>query len=125
MTKDSTLRCGTAAISAPRPSSSIRVSVEGWTVSPRKSRRNVSCFSSTTTGTPALASSSPSTMPAGPPPTTQTVVSIADLQSQRVMKSTHGEMLPPSLQKLLDDFDALRHVRLPVGDHVRVEETLA
>src|SRR5581483_8200358 len=89
-----------------------------------KSRRNVSCFSRTTTGTPALASSSPSTMPAGPPPTTQTVVSIVDLQSQPVIKSTPVEILPPSLQKLPDDFDALRHVRLAVGDHVGVEETL-
>src|SRR5688572_21643604 len=40
-------------------------------VSPRKSRRKSACFSSTTTSTPARASSRPSIMPAGPPPTMQ------------------------------------------------------
>src|ERR1700741_3907 len=42
--------------------------VEGWIVSPRKSRRKSACFSSTTTDTPARASRNPSIMPAGPPP---------------------------------------------------------
>src|SRR3712207_1040498 len=42
--------------------------VEGWMVSPRKSRRKSPCFSSTSTSTPRLASSSPSIAPAGPPP---------------------------------------------------------
>ena len=46
-------------------------SVEGWIVSPRKSRRKSACFSSTSTGTPARASNSPSIMPAGPPPAMQ------------------------------------------------------
>src|ERR1700754_3868359 len=45
--------------------------VEGWTVSPRKSRRKSACFSSTTTSTPARASRKPSISPQGPPPTTQ------------------------------------------------------
>src|SRR5205807_9557814 len=43
-------------------------------VSPRKSRRKSSCFSSTIMGTPARASRKPSIMPAGPPPTMQHVV---------------------------------------------------
>src|SRR5689334_6249736 len=48
--------------------------VDGWTVSPRKSRRKSPCFSSTVTSTPARASSRPRIIPAGPPPTTQQVV---------------------------------------------------
>src|SRR2546423_9496064 len=43
-------------------------------VSPRKSRRKSSCFSSTIMGTPARASRKPSIIPAGPPPTMQHVV---------------------------------------------------
>src|SRR6202142_3147938 len=42
--------------------------VEGWIVSPRKSRRKSACFSRTRTSTPVRASSNPSIMPAGPPP---------------------------------------------------------
>src|SRR5215472_16841642 len=45
--------------------------VEGWTVSPRKSRKKSACFSRTSTSTPARASRKPSIMPAGPPPTMQ------------------------------------------------------
>src|ERR1700704_1577896 len=45
--------------------------VEGWMVSPRKSRRKSACFSRTSTGTPARASSTPAIMPAGPPPAMQ------------------------------------------------------
>ena len=44
--------------------------VEGWTVSPRKSRKKSACFSSTWTLQPARANSSPAIIPAGPPPTT-------------------------------------------------------
>src|SRR5260370_25718925 len=44
-------------------------SVEGWMVSPRKSRRKSACFSSTMTSTPARASRKPSMRPHGPPPT--------------------------------------------------------
>src|SRR5882762_127590 len=46
-------------------------SVDGCTVSPRKSRRKSACFSRTITGTPARASRTPSIMPAGPPPAIQ------------------------------------------------------
>jgi len=46
-------------------------SVEGWIVSPRKSRRKSLCFSRTMTGMPARASRNPSIMPAGPPPAMQ------------------------------------------------------
>ncbi len=46
-------------------------SVDGCTVSPRKSRRKSACFSSTSVGTPARASRKPSIIPAGPPPTMQ------------------------------------------------------
>ncbi len=49
--------CGRARKSSSRPSSAISSSVDGWTVSPRKSRRKSACFSSTTTSTPARASS--------------------------------------------------------------------
>lgn len=62
--------CGSAWNFSPSPSSSSSVSVDGCTVSPRKSRRKSACFSSTVTLTPALASNNPSTIPAGPPPTT-------------------------------------------------------
>ncbi|GGZ06888.1 hypothetical protein GCM10010343_36110 [Streptomyces avidinii] len=48
--------------------------MDGCTVSPRKSRRKSPCFSSTVTSTPARASNRASTIPAGPPPTTQQVV---------------------------------------------------
>src|SRR5574340_1265836 len=46
-------------------------SVEGWMVSPRKSRRKSACFSSTNTSTAARAKSRPSIIPAGPPPAMQ------------------------------------------------------
>src|SRR5450631_4123635 len=46
-------------------------SVDGCTVSPRKSRRKSPCFSSTTVRTPARASRKPSITPAGPPPAMQ------------------------------------------------------
>ena len=49
-------------------------SVEGWTVSPLKSRRKSRCFSKTTTSMPARASRKPSIIPAGPPPVMQHVV---------------------------------------------------
>src|SRR3712207_4756761 len=71
MTTCSTFVCGSRSNSPARPSSSSSCSVEGCTVSPRKSRRKSACFSSTVTSTPARASSRPSTMPAGPPPTTR------------------------------------------------------
>src|SRR4029077_5669950 len=45
--------------------------VDGWMVSPRKSRRKSACFSNTTTSTPARAKSRPSIIPAGPPPAMQ------------------------------------------------------
>src|SRR6266446_5887085 len=47
--------------------------VEGWIVSPRKSRRKSRCFSSTSTATPARANKKPSMIPAGPPPAMQQV----------------------------------------------------
>src|SRR5690348_7898836 len=69
-----TRECGSLRKSSSRPSSCIRSSVEGWMVSPRKSRRKSACFSSTATLTPARASRKPSIMPAGPPPAMQQVV---------------------------------------------------
>ena len=51
-----------------RPSSCISSSVEGWMVSPRKSRKKSLCFSRTVTGSPERASRRPSITPAGPPP---------------------------------------------------------
>src|SRR3954452_11770521 len=62
--------------SSRRPSSPISSRVEGWTVSPRKSRKKSACFSSTVTSTPARARRKPSITPAGPPPATQQVVRI-------------------------------------------------
>ena len=57
------------------PSSLSTSIVEGWTVSPRKSRKKSACFSSTSALTPARANSSPAIMPAGPPPTITTSAS--------------------------------------------------
>src|SRR4051812_15626224 len=66
-----TFWCGTRRNSSSTPSSCISSSVDGCTVSPRKSRRKSRCFSSTVTLRPARASSRPSIMPAGPPPAMQ------------------------------------------------------
>ena len=63
--------CGRRNRSSRSPSSCMTSKVEGWIVSPRKSRRKSSCFSSTTTSTPARASNKPNIIPAGPPPATQ------------------------------------------------------
>src|SRR6516162_3663302 len=46
-------------------------SVDGWIVSPRKSRRKSACFSRTRTAIPARANNNASIIPAGPPPTMQ------------------------------------------------------
>ena len=72
----STLACGSLRNSSSRPSSRISSSVEGWMVSPRKSRRKSPCFSSTTTSMPPRASRKPSIIPAGPPPAMQHFVMI-------------------------------------------------
>src|SRR5437764_6850456 len=48
--------------------------VEGWIVSPRKSRKKSLCRSSRTVLTPARANRNPSMIPAGPPPAMQHVV---------------------------------------------------
>src|ERR1035438_6888802 len=45
--------CGSLRNSSSKPSSYISSSVDGWMVSPRKSRKKSACFSSTTTSTPA------------------------------------------------------------------------
>src|SRR5215208_6472110 len=94
--------------SSRRPSSWISSRVEGWTVSPRKSRRKSPCFSSTITSTPARAKRKPSIMPAGPPPTMQ--------QRQR---SPGGTFDPAPHQEMRD-----RHrrrgdepVRVLAGEH--------
>src|SRR5882672_10638130 len=63
-------QCGRLRNSSRTPSSYITSSVDGWMVSPRKSRRKSACFSRTTTETPARARSNPNIMPAGPPPAT-------------------------------------------------------
>src|SRR5207245_11132986 len=63
--------CGSFSRSASSPSSCMTSSVDGWIVSPRKSRIKSACFSSTSTSTPARAISSPSMIPAGPPPAMQ------------------------------------------------------
>ncbi|SKV71926.1 Uncharacterised protein [Mycobacteroides abscessus subsp. abscessus] len=65
---------GSLSNRSKRPNSSSNRSVDGCTVSPRKSRRKSPCFSNTTTSTPARARSRPANMPAGPPPTTTHVV---------------------------------------------------
>src|SRR5258708_7515696 len=70
-TRRSTLRCGRRRNASSNPNSCISSSVEGWMVSPRKSRRKSACFSSTTTSTPARARRYASIIPAGPPPTMQ------------------------------------------------------
>src|SRR5437870_12800764 len=70
-TSRGTFWCGSRSRSSKSPSSCMMSSVEGWIVSPRKSRKKSACFSSTSTSTPARASSSPSMIPAGPPPAMQ------------------------------------------------------
>ncbi len=47
------------------------LSTAGFNVLPRNCRSKLVCASSTVTRTPSRASMSPSTTPAGPPPTTQ------------------------------------------------------
>src|SRR4051812_25375645 len=66
----STLLCGRARKRSRIPSWSRISMVDGWTVSPRKSRKKSACFSSTRTRQPARANSRPAIIPAGPPPTT-------------------------------------------------------
>src|SRR5690348_15818291 len=70
--------CGCFKNSSRRPNSYINSRVEGWMVSPRKSRRKSACFSRTQTSTPARARRKPSIMPAGPPPAMQQRVSIVE-----------------------------------------------
>ena len=74
----SRIEWGCASMYSSRPSSSSRCAVLGCSTSPRNSRSKVSWPSSTSTSAPRLASSSPRSMPAGPPPTmhafTRTVV---------------------------------------------------
>lgn len=62
--------------SSIRPSSCNIASVEGCIVSPRRSRRTSSCFSSTRTSMSARASNSPCIIPAGLLPATQEFSSI-------------------------------------------------
>src|SRR5260221_1754015 len=69
-----TFWCGSFSKPSSRPSSCMISSVEGWMVSPRKSRRKSACFSSTMTAIPARARRKPSIIPAGPPPAMQQVV---------------------------------------------------
>ena len=54
--RSATCWCGSLRNSSSRPSSCITCSVEGCTVSPRKSRRKSACFSSTSVSMPARAS---------------------------------------------------------------------
>ena len=61
--------CGRSRNRPSRPSWSRISIVEGWTVSPRKSRKKSACFSRTRTLTPARAKRKPAIIPAGPPPT--------------------------------------------------------
>src|SRR6185437_2616539 len=84
-------------------------SVEGWTVSPRKSRKKSLCFSSTVTSTPARARRNPRTMPAGPPPAMQ----------QRVVRNRAaglGDRLTPREPSGSDHSAAGRGAGLAGGD---------
>src|SRR5271155_56635 len=88
------LVCGSASNCSNRPSSSSSRSVEGCTVSPRKSRRKSACFSSTVTSTPPRASSSPAIIPAGPPPTiTHVVFSLIASSSPRCDTRLRGNCI--------------------------------
>src|SRR5258706_983263 len=62
-------------------------SVEGCTVSPRKSRRKSACFSRTTTSMPARARRTPSIIPAGPPPAMQQRVFIRSSCNDRSIRA--------------------------------------
>ena len=82
--------CGSLRNSSSRPSSRISSSVEGWIVSPRKSRRKSACFSRTMTSMPARARRNPSIMPAGPPPAMQQRVLVGPFASMH-----HRRRAPP------------------------------
>src|SRR2546425_11553333 len=64
-------------------------SVEGWIVSPRKSRRRPACFSRTRTSTPARANSSPSMIPAGPPPAMQHRTETLSAAMETTLQTSH------------------------------------
>src|SRR5688572_22112597 len=91
-----TRSCGSSRSASSRPSSAITSRVEGCSVSPRKSRRKSACFSSTSVSMPARASSSPSIMPAGPPPAMATFTWLTDgLDARLLQDAAHlaGELL--------------------------------
>src|SRR4051794_25103526 len=106
------------------PSSRMISSVDGWIVSPRKSRRKSPCFSSTTTRTPARASSRPSIMPAGPPPTTQQFTKSLTYQITNCMEC--GGRMPAALGvgergRLEQQTRGLLRAQLPASDAARIE----
>src|SRR5918996_168637 len=109
------LVCGSRRNSSSQPSSATSSRVEGWTVSPRKSRRKSACFSSTTTSCPCRARSSPSIIPAGPPPAMQHLVRYVRMVSSLLVldgssaRGAHGRAIDEQVDKL---------VRICVGAHV-------
>src|SRR5712692_3753008 len=92
--------CGIFSRSSRSPSSCMISSVEGWIVSPRKSRRKSACFSRTRTSTPARANSSPSIIPAGPPPATQhrTEILVATMDPLSLSQDRTSSHLPAFFQ---------------------------
>jgi hypothetical protein len=102
-----TFWCGSVRKRSSRPSSFMISSVDGCTVSPRKSRRKSPCFSRIVTGTPARASSRPATMPAGPPPTMMTGVNL----SHNNLRSCRAKSRHPSAVALRRGASRLRSMR--------------
>src|SRR5215831_3946157 len=102
-----------------RPSSASSSSVDGWIVSPRKSRRKSLCFSRTTTSTPARARRKPRTAPAGPQPAIAHVVLVVDDSDgiDRVYVSTKkggGRERPPPPYRLGPSFLAVHRTHRDV-----------
>src|SRR5262249_11282934 len=113
--------CGSLRNSSSRPSSPITSRVEGWMVSPRKSRRKSPCFSSTTTSTPARASRKPSMSPHGPPPTMQQRVESrsAAMAALREFDDGNGPCVPDTRPTSGAQASNPHH---PFGDHITGEQ---
>src|SRR5918999_660305 len=122
------LVCGSRRNSSSQPSSATSSRVEGWTVSPRKSRRKSACFSSTTTSCPCRARSSPSIIPDGPPPAMQHLVRYVRMVSTLLVldgssaRGAHGRAIDEQVDELvhqqplpLGNELAHRRADVPVG----------
>ena len=89
-------------------------------MSPRKSRRKSPCFSSTVTSTPPRASSRPSTIPAGPPPTMAHVIDSGHESTLRSLDLDPGADDDGLIQRYLRSSRYRRpHARSPIYNRFR------